>query len=288
MKKTILSLLIITSSIVLTSCNEQHMQEMEHYIKQVFLVGSGEEGGLLTRNVSFAKKEEELTTAVCISGSLTPEQDVHVTLEEAPSGIDIYNQKYKSENDVKYQVLPADNYEIPSFDVVIKAGETRTIVPVKVKPKGLHCDSLYAIPLKIKSCTEYPVLDPEAVVLVGVSTYNQYSGNYNYDGEKDGTSFSLLRNAVAVDANTIRIYNSGNEVLSSVKDEGLKIHINADNTLTLEGWDKMNVTSGTGTYDPKTKTFSFEFQYTDANEAEHSVTGTLVSASSNSDDEEEE
>lgn len=164
------------------------------------------------------------------------------------------------------------------MDIVVKAGEIDALVPIKVMPEGLHCDSLYAIPLKIKSCAEYPIVNPDDVVLIAISTYNQYAGSYNYVGEKDNIAFSFLRQAVAVDANTIRIYNTGNENLDLVANEGLKIHLNEDNTLTLEGWDKMAVTEGSGTYDPQTKTFSLDFKYKDAGGAEHTVVGTLVSA----------
>lgn len=43
-----------------TSCKEQHMLEMEHYIKQVFLIGSGEEGKLLLRKVDLRKAVRKL------------------------------------------------------------------------------------------------------------------------------------------------------------------------------------------------------------------------------------
>lgn len=278
MKRTYFLLQLMILGMLFTSCKEQHMLEMEHYIKQLFLIGSGEEGKLLLRKVDFAESSSEVATTVCVSGSLAPDQDVHVTLEEDASGIASYNQKHKSEKDIKYQLLPAENYEISSMDIVVKAGEIDALVPIKVMPEGLHCDSLYAIPLKIKSCAEYPIVNPDDVVLIAISTYNQYAGSYNYVGEKDNIAFSFLRQAVAVDANTIRIYNTGNENLDLVANEGLKIHLNEDNTLTLEGWDKMAVTEGSGTYDPQTKTFSLDFKYKDAGGAEHTVVGTLVSA----------
>lgn len=271
-------IIVFTACIIFAGCKEQNMMEMEHYIKQVFLVGSGEEGDLLVRNVSLSEKESYISTAVCISGSLAPEQDVHIVLEEDKTGIDNYNQKYKAEKDVKYQTLPSENYEITNKEPIIKAGEVQAIVSIRINPQGLHCDSLYAIPLKIKSCNEYPLAEPDGIVLLGVSTYNLYSGSYNYNGEKDGIAFNLLRTATAVDSNTIRIYNSGNEILDNVKNEGVKISINTDNSLTIQGWDKMKVISGEGTYTPENKTYSFNFTYEDTDNILHTVSGTLTPA----------
>lgn len=150
-----------------------------------------------------------------------------------------------------------DNYNISSMNAVIRAGESYARIPVAIHPEGLHCDSLYALPLKMESCKEYPVAQAETVVLFAIKTYNNYSGYYNYIGTNNGASFSLIRNAVAVNKNTIRIYYTGTEELARAKDTGLTITVNEDNTLSLAGWKNLNVTEGSGSYDPQNKTFSF-------------------------------
>ena len=142
------------------------------------------------------------------------------------------------------------------MNAVIRAGESYARIPVAIHPEGLHCDSLYALPLKMESCKEYPVAQAETVVLFAIKTYNNYSGYYNYIGTNNGASFSLIRNAVAVNKNTIRIYYTGTEELARAKDTGLTITVNEDNTLSLAGWKNLNVTEGSGSYDPQNKTFS--------------------------------
>ncbi len=268
-----------------TGCREQDMLEMEHYIKQVYIVGSGEEGHLLSRKVDLTEEEMEITTSIYVSGSLLPDKDVAVELEEDFSAIDEYNKKYKSEKDIQYQAMPHDLYKIESMHVVVSAGNAQSLIPIKIKTVGLACDSLYVIPLKIKSCSEYQLAEPNNTVLISVSTYNKYSGNYNYEGEKDGVAFSLLRTAVAVNANTIRIYNSGTENIANVDNEGVTFSINEDNSLTVKGWKNIDVLEGSGMYDPEEKTFTVDFRYKDDMGGEHTVTGKLILASSSQDSE---
>lgn len=211
----------------------------------------------MTRNVNYADESAETFVSVGTSGSLNPDGDIHCTLIEDPSGITSYNQKYKSSTEIQYQALPTANYNISSMNAVIRAGESYARIPVAIHPEGLHCDSLYTLPLKMESCKEYPVAQAETVVLFAIKTYNNYSGYYNYIGTNNGASFSLIRNAVAVNKNTIRIYYTGTEELARAKDTGLTITVNEDNTLSLAGWKNLNVTEGSGSYDPQNKTFSF-------------------------------
>lgn len=279
MKKFILYSMFF-SLFLSTGCQEQDMLEMEHYIKQVYIVGSGEEGHLLSRKVDLSEAEAEISTAVYVSGSLLPDKDVDVELEEDFSAVDEYNKKYKSEKDIQYRAMPQDLYKIESMHVVVPAGNAQSLIPIKITTSGLHCDSLYVIPLKIKSCSAYQVTDPNNTVLISVSTYNKYSGNYNYEGEKDGIAFSLLRTAVAVNANTIRIYNSGAENIENVANEGVTFSINEDNSLTITGWENIHILEGSGMYDPEKKTFTVDFKYKDSADVEHTVRGELVLASS--------
>ena len=43
------------------------------------------------------------------------------------------------------------------------------------------------------------------------------------------------------------------------------ISVNADNTLTVTGYDKLAITDGGGTYNPSTKVFKFWYTNTDGN-----------------------
>ena len=95
MKKHILFSLAIGSLFVLTGCENTNVWEEEQYIKQAYLVGIGEEGALVTRNVNYADESAETFVSVGTSGSLNPDGVIHCTLIEDPSGITSYNEKYK-------------------------------------------------------------------------------------------------------------------------------------------------------------------------------------------------
>ena len=73
MKKHILFSLAIGSLFVLTGCENTNVWEEEQYIKQAYLVGIGEEGALVTRNVNYADESAETFVSVGTSGSLNPD-----------------------------------------------------------------------------------------------------------------------------------------------------------------------------------------------------------------------
>lgn len=72
MKKHILFSLAIGSLFVLTGCENTNVWEEEQYIKQAYLVGIGEEGALVTRNINYADESAETFVSVGTSGSLNP------------------------------------------------------------------------------------------------------------------------------------------------------------------------------------------------------------------------
>lgn len=258
MKKHILFSLAAGLLLVCGSCENTNIWEEEQYMKQAYLVGIGEEGALVTRSINYADENPAIFVSIATSGSLNSDTDIHCKLAEDAGGISSYNQKYKSITDIRYQPLPAANYTLSSMDGVIRKGETYARIPVTIRPEGLHCDSLYALPLKMESCREYPVAQPETVVLFAIRTFNDFSGYYGYTGTYSGASFSLVRNAVAVDRNTIRIYHSGTEDLAKADDAAITITVNADHSLSLAGWKNLRVTEGSGTYNPENNSFHFE------------------------------
>lgn len=286
MKRHLYYILLASACFLIQGCSEENPIETEQYMKQVYLVGIAEEGGMVSREINFSEDEVETFVAVAASGSQNPNEDIHVSIEEYDEAIDNYNRKFRSGTDVQYQKLPVGFYTIPSMEGTIKSNESYVRLPIKISPEGLHCDSLYAIPLRMKSCDKYQIARQDTAVLVAIKTINQYSENYVYAGtttnldNQSSSSFNLVRNAIAVDKNTIRIYHSGSEKLENVDNAGLKITVNADKSLHFEGWKNLQVISEHGAYDPETSTFSFEIEYKTGNEVIYKTTATLVSSSS--------
>ncbi len=288
MKKYIVGLLFASACLAFQGCNEGSPMDEEQYMKQVYLVGIAEEGGMINREIDLGNAEVETFFSVAASGSLNPSEDVHVYLEEDEEAVETYNKKFRSSTDVQYQKLPSRFYSIASMNCVIKGGDSYVRLPVQIHTEGLDCDALYALPLRVKSCNEYAVAKSSTAVLMAIKLVNAYSDNYMYTGTSKNqstqitSSFSLMRAAVAVDKNTLRIYHTGTEKLDYVDSTGLTITVNSDNSLSIAGWKNLQVVSGSGIYDPTTSTFSFEFEYKDASDVIFKVNATLTTMSSES------
>ena len=81
--------------------------------------------------------------------------------------------------------------------VTLKAGspDTYNVMPIQVKPEGLSPDSIYLIPLRIKSVSAYSVNPDKSQVLYQVQMKNLYARTdeatiYNAAGklQKEGES----------------------------------------------------------------------------------------------------
>jgi len=67
-------------------------------------------------------KKDTIYASVAISGSLPTKEDIIVTIEEFPSGIESYNQKELGSDDIKYRTLTNGIYSFPQENVVVKKG----------------------------------------------------------------------------------------------------------------------------------------------------------------------
>ena len=111
MKKHILFSLAIGSLFVLTGCENTNVWEEEQYIKQAYLVGIGEEGALVTRNVNYADESAETFVSVGTSGSLNPDGDIHCTLiEDQASLLTIKNINRVRKSNIRHFLRPITTY----------------------------------------------------------------------------------------------------------------------------------------------------------------------------------
>ena len=180
----------------------------------------------------------------------------------------LYNYKNFSANDVKYQMLPSNWYDFPSWTGTIKAGNAYSRIPLRVNTTNIHPDSLYVIPLKVVSTSAYSPVGKDTVLLLHPKMINQYSGSYTFEGatwemkngKKDTNTASVittLRNATAMNRSTIRLFNKVvAEKISNVANFTYNIRVNTDNTLTITSYDKLGITGGGGTYNPAKKSFT--------------------------------
>lgn len=173
-----ISLKIFITCIValsLAGCNTDAIYQDEQYKILVYLL-SGTENVYAT---SYTLNEEEPVRYVTIGcgGSNSNEKDITVTLEPNPDMLDKFNSLNYNYQSEYAKLLPADRYEIESYTVTLPANSDYHYVrmPVKVRALGLSPDSIYFIPLKIKSVSHYDVNEDKSDVLFRVAIENDYA-----------------------------------------------------------------------------------------------------------------
>lgn len=267
-----------------TSCIEDPL-EKEQYMKKVFIVGAADE--IQQKDIYFtADEEQETYISIGVGGSQVIDSDVHFTLEEVDEAIGIYNEKYVGVGNPQYHKIEEGVYQIPSMSGIVKAGDTYTRVPIKIKARELECDSLYMLSFKLASAS-CEISKPDTILLFTFRMVNAYSDNYQLSMIKqelqDGTPVgnpsmvASVRNLKAIDEHEVRFFNLATiEENQNISNSCIRMKINPeDNTLTLSGWDKLDVLSSEGKYDPEQKSFQMKYVYKDFDGKVYSVDGSL-------------
>lgn len=169
--------IFITCIIALSiaGCNTDIIYQEEQYKTLVYLL-SGSDNLYAT---SYTLNEEEPVRYVSIGcgGSNSNEKDITVTLEPNPEMLDKFNSLNYNYPSEYAKLLPADRYTIDSYTVTLPANSDYHYVrmPVKVHVLGLSPDSIYFIPLRIKSVSNYDVNAEKSDVLFRVAIENDYA-----------------------------------------------------------------------------------------------------------------
>ena len=267
MKKIILFSLSLGA--LFAGCGEEDSPiDRELYPQKVYIVGISDQ--LIDRDIDLGKSTDTISVSVAVSGSLPLTKDVTVTLAENPDEVTLYNERNVSGEDVQYQKPDDAIYSYPLDRVTIKAGEVYATYPIYINPVTLQCDSLYMIPLRLSSISDYELSDNDTTVLVILNLVNKYSGSYYVDGllrnttnANDSTVYKMSRNLVATDnGNTIRMFHYNNETDDYRPEYTFKITVNeADSTLTFATWDQFTIYDGGGMYYPSMELYDFWYEY---------------------------
>ncbi len=253
----------------LAGCDNEAIYQDEHYKTQVYLLSKGMENVFVASYTLNEENPEQYVTVGC-GGSNANEKPIVVNIEPNPEMLDRYNSlNYDYES--KYaRLLPAFRYEISSYTVAIPALSDYHYarMPVKVRPEGLSPDSLYFVPLKIVSVSEYEVNEAKQDILFRVVIENDYATQYpRTDYRKSGQ----MTNPLAVMSGTkvvhpltkdkVRMF-IGNEAYTDnttpedIARSSVVVQIHADNTVTVTPYDsfmmevEMIVDDSYNRYDP--------------------------------------
>ncbi|TWR29797.1 DUF1735 domain-containing protein [Mucilaginibacter pallidiroseus] len=239
-----------------------------------------------SRSYNISTTETEMLVQVSYSGSSLPTSDVTVNLGLDLDALKAYNAAHSPQTSV---VLPSTVYTMPS-SVVIKAGQRKADIVVKLKTNLFDLQQAYILPLKITSTSAGAVSSNYGTVLYSVGAKNQYDGVYALKGYvvRQGDTGGLMgytvkgianRELITLGPNSVsftQLWANGGGIAGI---DGTTITVNpTTNKVTMSASSNpalKNLESYDNRYDPATKTFYISF-YWGNGPAHRAATDTLT------------
>ena len=253
------------------ACNSDDIYKEEQNKNLVYLLSGS--NNIYTEAYTLNETESMKYLSVGCGGSNFNENEIIVTLEP---NIELFNEYNRINFDFESsytKLLPANRYEIGTYTVTIpaKPDEQYVKVPVKVRPLGLSPDSVYFIPLSIKSVSHYDVNEDKSTLLYRVTIENDYARQkvttyYNKKGtvkdlsDNRETMLTGTKIVQPLTKNKVRMFVANNTqgaatTVANIERLAVVVEVKADNTLEVTPYGSMEVemldTEGYNRYDPK-------------------------------------
>lgn len=256
------------------SC-EDNLLEEEQYQKIIYLQSGDDNIFEYSHAVNDSITRGYLT--VGSGGTMPLEHNVTVTLELDSAGLNVYNQRrFDIEYDKYAKFLDASRFVLPSYEIVLRANDANatTFFPIEVDANGLSPDTVYIVPLKIKSVSDYEVNLEKASVLYKIALKNKYSEpgktSYAMKGTKQiaGGTLSAITNTkdvIPLSKNRVRIFPENLQVSSNLEDienKTITITVNEDNSIRVRPYKNVQAENvGRNWYDDKDEVFNLSYRY---------------------------
>ena len=240
------------------ACNRDAIYEEEQYKYVVYLLSGS--GNVFTESYTLNETMPVRYFSVGCGGSKPNREEVVVTLEPDGVLLDQYNRNNFDIDESKYAcLLSADRYEVESYTVTIPANpvDQYVKVPIKVHPLGLSPDTIYFIPLAIKSVSRYEVNEDKYNMLYRVTIENDYARQqvttyYTKRGmetRQSDNSVSILSGAKIVQPltkNKVRMFagnymQSQTTTVADINMYAIEVQINEDNTVSITPYGSIEV-----------------------------------------------
>jgi len=192
--------LVAVLFIMATACDQDEVFKREQY-KNLFAIVSGDDNAYMVIH-DLRLPESTGYISVSLGGSNLSDRDIVITMAEDDEILQIYNKSLFQEDRERYiQALPSEYYSFDSYTMTIRAGETRAMLPVKIKPAGLSPDSVRFIPLRVDTYSTGELNIEKGGVLYDVRIKNWWS---TYNGTNyvcRGVRYTLLGTPLNIYAN---------------------------------------------------------------------------------------
>ena len=228
-------------------CNETDF-DVEQYKKVVYVLSYDYHVYEYTHHLDSPESVGYVT--VYCGGTKGVDKDVTVVFEKDTVLFDNYNEiNYDLDTEKYAQILDPKFYDIDSYSVQFKAGQLDpyVLLPIRVRPAGLSPDSIYFIPLAVKSISGYELNKERTNVLYQVVLKNDYAkafGNTTYTSRgtrtpegKTPIKIASTKRMYPLDGQVVRLGVGGESVdYSNAKDiakKCAKITINGDKSVSM-------------------------------------------------------
>jgi hypothetical protein len=232
-------------------CNNEAIYEEEQYKNIVYLLSGSE--NVFTESYTLNESEPVRYFSIGCGGSKPNAAEVTVTLEPDRVLLDQYNRNNFDVKVTSYaKLLPADRYQIASYTVTIPANpaDQYVKVPVTVRPLGLSPDTIYFIPLAIKSVSRYSVNEDKHNLLYRVTIENDYATQKTVTYyTKKGTEKNQSTNAESILSGTkivqplthdkVRLFTGNNvqnptmTTVADIKKYAIVVQVKADESVDI-------------------------------------------------------
>lgn len=238
--------------VALASCDNYNQFEDEQYKKVLYVLSYDNN---VFEETHFFNEEESTGHLTVYAGGTRPiDQDVTVEFEKDTALLPKFNLSNYELNVSKYaKELDPSKFELPSNQVTLKVGEEKaySLFPIKINPAGLSPDSVYMIPLRIKSSSTYEVNPERSAVLYRLFIANMYANQkeatqYSMKGErkeegKNVTNVTLNKRVFPISKNVVRTsveIKAFANTLDFINRNSMFMEVNEDNSVTITAYNK--------------------------------------------------
>lgn len=274
MKSIIKYLLIAVVALPLVACEEDLLNE-EHYKPMIYMKSGDNNIFSYPHAMNDAVSTGYMT--VGSGGSMPLKNDVPVTIEMDEERLEEYNYRFYGEDYGKYaQILSPERYVIPSYNLVIKAGDVAatTFFPIEIDANGLSPDTVYMIPVRIQSAGGYEINEEKNYVLYRIELENAYSSTTSRTYKMRGTkhqeggiksNITTNKSLVPLSKNQVRLFpenQTSSTDLQAIQDRTFILVVNDDNTVRLKPFKNIEIEQlDECVYDPELKEFTINYRY---------------------------
>jgi hypothetical protein len=251
----ILSVVVIGVTLF-TGCKEEaYDREMYHPV--LYLLSSGSEN-VFTIVCPFEEPGATKYFSIGCGGSHSNSEEVVIDLEPDTVLLDSYNRiNFVIDTAAFAKLLPESRYEISSYKITFPANSPEQYVgiPVTVNQSGLSPDSIYFIPVCIKSVSRYEVNPEKNNVLIRIAVENRFAEQVNttiyyqrgtLTGGTTETPVNGSKTVQPLSRDGIRLFagtqvQSNKSTLEEIKTYAIVVTVNADNSVSISPYANIEV-----------------------------------------------